>query len=376
MKLAHAEVAAETKPTTDFPVYGNAFSALFAMIVSAIVLLGIYKFFVYLLKRAKKRAVPVEQQVGLAKVTTGLIVGGVMAAGLDVWWHRAVGRDTLFVPPHLLMYFFIGMAVLTCFYGLYKYRSIAWQRIAFFLILILLSAPFDNYWHVLFGVEDLTRPISLSWAPPHMMLDLGAMCALLSHIPILLHDHKRTTRTFFIDVIFATTLGMLSFLVMPLHPTEGWGAVLDFYGAGVLAFVYIFALTVAQKLLRGEFDSVRITAYFIVLTLIGFGKETAPGVRLLPHDRPPVWIFVFSFIGLSVILDTLMKLPLWLRGGFAGAAWAIITFGLERYFFAPEFVFGWNSVVIATLSSFVGGTLGVGLGSVMGKQVQKKLFGF
>jgi len=375
MKFAHAHVevssiANDVSLEPGLPVFGDAITGLIAMLLAILFLYGAYKFFDSYIKGKPK---PLEVQIGLGKVAVGLIIASVMSAALDIWWHRAVGRETIFVPPHLLMYFFVSAAIFTCIYGWYTYRHKVWKRCTFFLIVLLASAPFDNYWHILFGVENLSRPVSLSWAPPHMMLDIGAMGALLSLIPLFLHEHKLTTRTFFLDLIFATLLAMLSFLVMPFHPTEGWGAVLGFCGAGVLTLVYVGVLAFAQKLMRGEYNSIRITLYFIVLVLVGFGKETAPGIVLLPHDRPPVWIFIFSFVALAVFMDILKHIPLWLRGALAGVVWAAITFGLERYFFAPEFYFGNNAVMVAVVSSLFGGTIGGYIGLRTGEKIRNNI---
>lgn len=60
----------------------------------------------------------------------------VLAGSWDAWWHGAVGRDTLWEPPHLLLYGAIVVAILTGMYGWYKTRQRIWRRLAILLILI------------------------------------------------------------------------------------------------------------------------------------------------------------------------------------------------------------------------------------------------
>ena len=40
------------------------------------------------------------------------LFAAVLAGQWDVWWHGAIGRDTFFEPPHLLLYGAVVVAVL------------------------------------------------------------------------------------------------------------------------------------------------------------------------------------------------------------------------------------------------------------------------
>ena len=341
----------------DIPVFGNSVTALL-IFLCAIVASLIFYFILNRLPYSKNPLSP-KGEVTLAKISCGFVFGSVAAAGWDVWWHRAIGRNTFFEPPHIFLYSFALLAILAGIYGWYRTRKPVWKHIATVLTFIPLIAPFDNYWHVLFGVEDLSRPISLAWAPPHAMLDISAIIALLLYIPILKHEHRETSLTFFIDVVFAAIFVMSLFLVMPFHPTEGWGEVVGFWGAGGIAFVYVGIMTVSQKVLSTPYDVIRISMYALLLALVSFGREIGPGIIMLPHDRPPIWLMVASILVAAVFLDRSKKMPLVIRGAMTGILWAGVLFGFSRNFFHPDFYYSDMKIFQAVLSSAAGGAIAI-----------------
>lgn len=227
------------------------------------------------------------------------------------------------------------------------------------LFIIPIIAPFDNFWHVLFGIEDLSQPISLSWSPPHALLDLAAMAALITFLPILNQERNENAKTFFVDLIFAAIFGMALFLVMPFHPTEGWGAVMGFWGAGFLAVVIVGMMLFSQKYINHHYDVIRVTVYMLLFVLISYGKETAAGIILLPHDRPPTWLYITPFLLTALFLDLSFRkdFPVILRGAIAGGLWAFMLFFFARLFFHPDFYYSIGDALIAIFSSIIGGII-------------------
>ena len=128
------------------------------------------------------RRVPWTIWAGVAAVTSASI-GGVW----DVAWHRSVGRDAFLTAPHLAIYGCGVLAAVVCGYlifattfgrsgrlqaesvGVLGFRAplgafiAAWGGIA-----MLVSAPFDNWWHNAYGLD--VKIVS----PPHVLLLLGA----------------------------------------------------------------------------------------------------------------------------------------------------------------------------------------------------------
>jgi hypothetical protein len=111
-------------------------------------------------------------------ITVGLI--------WDISWHRSIGRDTFFSPPHLLEQAAAVVAGMSCawlvlrttfgpdeeartrgvrFWGFTGPLG-AWVAIWGTLTMIA-SAPFDDWWHDAYGLD--VKVLS----PPHMVLALG-----------------------------------------------------------------------------------------------------------------------------------------------------------------------------------------------------------
>ncbi|PIR42010.1 MAG: hypothetical protein COV30_00640 [Candidatus Yanofskybacteria bacterium CG10_big_fil_rev_8_21_14_0_10_37_15] len=156
---------------------------------------------------------------------------------------------------------------------------------------------------------------------------------------------------------------------MPFHPTEGWGQVAGFWGAGIIAFLYVLIMTHAQKLMKGTYDVIRITMYFLLFILISYGKETAPGIILLSHDRPPIWLYVFSFLLAAIALDAFVKKsPTFLRGAISGGIWATILFLVSPFFFSQEFYYPISQGIKSVISGLGGGFFAGLLSSIFYKR--------
>ncbi len=339
------------------PVIGTFQTALIGLIL-ILIFLGVVYFFMGRIPRIKRISITPEKEVVLAKVIAASILGAILAAGWDIWWHRAVGRDSLWQEPHLFLYSFALAAILLSVYGWIATHKKVWKRVASVLVLIPATAPFDNLWHIMFGVEDLSNPVSLAWSPPHMLLDIGGLLALIFLIPIILKDRKDVRRTFFLDIVFATVLAQIMFLVLPFHPTEGWGQVLGFWGAGFMSFVFISLLIYAPKLLKNSFDATRIMIYYLIILFVGYGEETAPNIILLPHDRAPLWLVIFPYLLAAIFLDlTAGKIPDWLRGIGAAGIWASLLFFVTPSFTEPDFTYPLVNGVYAVISACIGGII-------------------
>jgi hypothetical protein len=120
-------------------------------------------------------------------VLWGLVAAKILALwGLqwDIQWHIRIGRDSAWIPPHLMMYAGVVLVVLLSFGTL---ASDTWWRrrgarptagemtvmgfvgtpgfhlAAWGIALTVLAAPIDDLWHRVFGI-DVTL-----WSPPHLL---------------------------------------------------------------------------------------------------------------------------------------------------------------------------------------------------------------
>src|SRR5712692_5155865 len=117
----------------------------------------------------------------------------------DIQWHVQIGRDSFWIPPHLMTYAGVTIAVLISFGVLAcdTLRHLASGRLpagtarifrltgtpgfhlaAWGIALTVLAAPIDDLWHRLFGL-DVTL-----WSPPHLLGIVGAVINSLACLVI------------------------------------------------------------------------------------------------------------------------------------------------------------------------------------------------
>jgi len=131
--------------------------------------------------------------------------GSSIAIGIlwDISWHRTIGRDTFWTPAHMAIYLGGIMGGLTCGWlvirttffpspeeqagavGLWGFRGPlgAWITI-WGAFAMLVSAPFDNWWHNAYGVD--VKILS----PPHSVLALGMWGTVLGALILVLREQN------------------------------------------------------------------------------------------------------------------------------------------------------------------------------------------
>ena len=143
-------------------------------------------------------------RVGVAGTLLACLV--VASAGLawDIAWHTFIGRDSFLTPPHAVLY---GGVAAACLVGLTGGLVETWRRrpgtasllgafnaplglfvTGFGLLTLVVSAPLDNYWHQLYGI-DVTL-----WAPFHVMGLIGGQLAILGVVYLFAAELARRRR--------------------------------------------------------------------------------------------------------------------------------------------------------------------------------------
>ena len=148
----------------------------------------------------------------------------------DISWHRSIGRDTFWSPPHLLEQLAAIVAGSSCgwlvlrttfdrrdadvahsvrFWG-FRGPLGAWVCIWGTLMMIA-SAPFDNWWHNAYGLDVKIM------SPPHMVLawgmiaiQVGAMLMALARQNRAAHEEQRR-----LSLLYAASAGIL----LTMHAT-------------------------------------------------------------------------------------------------------------------------------------------------------------
>jgi hypothetical protein len=144
----------------------------------------------------------------VAYVRRSLVVAAALTQVGIIWdiaWHRSVGRDTFWSPPHMMEYaaaIIVGLAcgwlvLRTTFAGstaergamvrLWGFRGPmgAWVCI-WGTFAMLASAPFDNWWHNAYGLD--VKIVS----PPHMVLAAGMVSIVIGAMLMTLAEQNRT----------------------------------------------------------------------------------------------------------------------------------------------------------------------------------------
>jgi hypothetical protein len=122
----------------------------------------------------------------------------------DIAWHRSIGRDTFWSPPHIAIYSAAVLAAAAAlarilpatfadrqrdtgvhvlgFRGPLGAFIAAWGGVA-----MLSSAPFDDWWHNAYGLD--VKILS----PPHVALAVGILCLHLGALVLLAGAMNRAT---------------------------------------------------------------------------------------------------------------------------------------------------------------------------------------
>jgi hypothetical protein len=124
------------------------------------------------------------------------VLSGVFGAHWDISWHRTIGRDTFWSPPHIAIYLMGVLAGITFGYLILKTtfgeRSrtdvvTIWQLkgpLGAFIatwggVAMITSAPFDNWWHDAYGLD--VKIVS----PPHVLLIMGGFAVMVGTLVLI-----------------------------------------------------------------------------------------------------------------------------------------------------------------------------------------------
>jgi hypothetical protein len=126
--------------------------------------------------------------IWLAVLAGCLALAGAM---WDVAWHRTLGRDTFWSPPHLLLYAGVSAGLLAALVGLAAGNDGAGRHLGrvprplgYALALVgnagvVLTAPVDDLWHRLYG-----RDVDI-WSAPHLLALVASALATIGWIAVV-----------------------------------------------------------------------------------------------------------------------------------------------------------------------------------------------
>lgn len=293
-------------------------------------------------------------RTSLIRLITAALFSAVLAGTWDVWWHGALGRESFWSPPHLLLYASVLVAIGTGFLGFWKTRERSMKWLAIVLLLVPASAPFDELWHKLFGVEQLNSPL-IVWSPPHLILALSLVSSFLFLFLHLRRDDNVIARHILQSAALASALSLLLFVASPLEPIGPYHLV-GFAGAGVGSGVIALFFLSAQEWMRRFGSAVSVAGIFMLLAAMNFGEKMAPDLPIQPHDHPPGWLMIFSCLVPAAVIDLLQEQSIVMRGFLVGVLHSAILYGFTSQFFEPQFQYGTSEMWTAIIASAIAGT--------------------
>ena len=311
--------------------------------------------------RARARALSIPWPLYAVVVASTCIVVGLI---WDVSWHRTVGRDTFWTLAHLLEQAAAVIAGLSCGFLVLKTtfagtpeqraRSVrfwryfygplgAWVCILGTLMMIT-SAPFDNWWHNAYGLD--VKIIS----PPHIVLawgmvgiQVGAMLMTLSAQNRAAEDEQAVY-----SALYAYAAGILV-TMMATVIQEDASVGNQMHGSkfyiitGWVIPLFLIGLARGSRL---KWPATTISAIYMVITLLmswilqlfPATPKLAPIYNPVTHMVPPA--FPLLIIVPAFAVDLLMKRTAaqndWKLAAAIGATWVALM--LLVHWFWAEFL--------------------------------------
>ena len=311
-----------------------------------------------------------------ATVPVVLFASAAIIIGLhwDIAWHRSIGRDTFWSPPHVMEQIAAALAGLFCgwrvlytsFWGTDADRSKAVRFWGLFYgplggwvciwgtIAMISSAPFDNWWHAAYGldVKILT--------PPHSFLALGMLTVQLGAMLMMLGEQNRSqSGTRRAGLLFSVSMGFIVLMAATLFYEQTGLANFQHRPTFFMVTAAAFPLFLLAVGLGGRsrwpatvaaltYSAIMIGLNWI-LALVPATPKLAPIYNQVTHLVPPGFpiLLVFPALAIDWILARRRDRSDWVTAPLVGAAfvavlalvqWPFASFLLSlkqpNYFFA------------------------------------------
>lgn len=275
---------------------------------------------------------------------------------VDVSWHRSIGRDTFWTPPHMMVY--------AC--GLIAGISCGWMILATTLgcrddlresavtmfglraplgafvtawggLLMLYSAPVDNWWHNAYGLD--VQVVS----PPHVLLLAGTAAVGLGTL-LLAAAHMNRARALYAEAVnpayeqlflFVGALAVIHLMSYSMSYTfdtrlHQWKPYL------VMSTGVPFALAALAVASGRRWTATWVTAIYTafmlllvwLLPLIPASPRIGPVYQQVTQMIPPK--FPILLVAPALVLDLIRaRFSGWARALLGGVGWLVALVGVE-----------------------------------------------
>ena len=211
-------------------------------------------------------------------VASKLVAG--WGLGWDIQWHVTIGRDSFWIPPHVMIYVSVAVAFVVSVTVLARDTLagpprdvVTWrvsgltstrgfQLAAWGMAAVVLAAPIDDLWHRLFGI-DVTL-----WSPPHLLGLAGSAVNTLGTLVIACEVYPAASRMRLAATLItgAQLYGAVRIVLDPTYLLAfTYGGVLFHAFAMLAALVLPLALVVGARLVDRRWSPVAIVVSAILL---------------------------------------------------------------------------------------------------------------
>ena len=283
------------------------------------------------------------------------VTSAIVGIHWDIAWHRSIGRDTFWTPAHIAIYLCGVLAGVVCGYlilsttfdktsplressvTMWGFRGplgafiAAWGGIA-----MLVSAPFDNWWHAAYGLD--VRVIS----PPHVLLfmgngaiEIGGIILILGQMNRAAGALRRTLNWMFLYAGAVLVLGLGIFIVSYSFPNQMHSAM--FYRVACTALP--FALVGIGRASHQRWASTKVAAIYMlfciaaiwIMPLFPAEPKLGPVYQKVTHLIPapfPILLVVPAFF-LDLLREKLAGRDRWLQAAVAGSVFLLSLLAVQ-----------------------------------------------
>ena len=279
----------------------------------------------------------------------------------DISWHSTIGRDTFWTPAHMMIYLGGSLGGLCCGWrviqntfwgkpevragtiGVWGFRGQLGEWVTIWgSLAMLVSAPFDNWWHDAYGLD--TKIIS----PPHSLLAAGMHHVVLGALFMVLSLQNRApeTRRVGTGILFLYAAGVmlaLDAIILTEYSFPNLQHTATYYRAS--AILYPLLLVAVARASRLKWPATTMAAVYMlimgamtwVLPLFSATPRLAPIFNPVDHMVPPAFPHWLIVPGLAI--DLLMR---WFGRGRGWGRDAVLTVAIAVTFVGLFLLVQWN----------------------------------
>lgn len=243
----------------------------------------------------------------------------------DISWHRSIGRDTVWTPPHISIYLalivaFIYNSSLIVSQTFGSRRDVPGIRIFGFngpsgafltlwaILLQFVAIVFDNWWHNVYGLDVAV------FSPPHALLGCGITLYYFGQFMLAALYRNSVPSTdapsFWITVVLWAFL--LGHQAITVDPSYGYRAVLNHAYVTSSATTFPFCIVLIHAYLKSRWaatisSALYMGAIIILMQLFQFFPATpqfGPVYHRLATFLPP--LFPLLLVVPAAVLDTII----------------------------------------------------------------------